>query len=91
MSTLRRIAEIPTGSWTKWLVVGFWVAVLAVAYPLSGKLKGAEKNNTAQWVPAAPASAAPWPGSLISASTLLNGRSTGRMTEASPPGIVANP
>jgi putative drug exporter of the RND superfamily len=52
MSTLRRIAEIPAGSWTKWLVVGFWVAVIAVAYPLSGKLKGAEKNDTSQWVPA---------------------------------------
>ena len=54
MSTLRRIAEIPAGSWTKWLVVGFWVAVLAVAAPvmLSGKLKGVEKNDTSQWVPA---------------------------------------
>jgi RND superfamily putative drug exporter len=52
MSTLRKIAEIPAGSWTKWLVVGFWVAVLAVALPLSLKLKGAEKNDTSQWVPA---------------------------------------
>jgi len=52
MSTLRKIAEIPAGSWTKWLVVGFWVAVLAVAFPLSTKLKGAEKNDTSQWVPA---------------------------------------
>ena len=52
MSTLRRIAEIPTGSWTKWLVVGFWVVVLVVAFPLSKKLNGAEKNDTSQWVPA---------------------------------------
>src|SRR5262252_7639780 len=52
MSTLRKIAEIPAGSWTKWLVVGLWVAVLAVAFPLSLKLKGAEKNDTSQWVPA---------------------------------------
>ena len=35
----RRIAEIPAGSWTKWLVMGFWVVVVAVAFPLSGKLK----------------------------------------------------
>ena len=41
----RRLAEIPAGSWTKWLVVGFWVAVIVVAYPLAGKLTGAEKNN----------------------------------------------
>ena len=33
MSRLRRIAEIPAGSWTKWLVVGFWVVVLVVAFP----------------------------------------------------------
>src|SRR5215467_8386530 len=52
MSTLRKIAEIPAGSWTKWLVVGFWVAVLAVACPLAVKLKHAEKNDTSQWVPA---------------------------------------
>ena len=52
MSTLRKMAEIPAGSWTKWLVVGFWVAVLAVASPLAIKLKGAEKNDTSQWVPA---------------------------------------
>ena len=26
MSRLRTIAAIPAGSWTKWVVVGFWVA-----------------------------------------------------------------
>ena len=45
MSRLRRIAEIPAGSWTKWVVVGFWVVVLVVAFPLSKKLTGAEKND----------------------------------------------
>jgi RND superfamily putative drug exporter len=52
VSTLRKIAEIPAGSRTKWLVVGFWVVVLAAALPLAIKLKGAERNDTAQWVPA---------------------------------------
>jgi RND superfamily putative drug exporter len=33
-------------------VVGFWVVVLVVAFPLSKKLNGAEKNDTSQWVPA---------------------------------------
>jgi hypothetical protein len=32
--------EIPAGSWTKWLVVGFWV--VAVPHPLSTKLTGGE-------------------------------------------------
>jgi hypothetical protein len=38
MSTLRKIAEIPAGSWTKWVVVGFWLVVLVIALPLSSKL-----------------------------------------------------
>jgi len=48
----RRLAEIPAGRWTKWLVVGFWVVVVAVAYPLAGKLTHAEKNNASSWLPA---------------------------------------
>src|SRR6266487_4431336 len=52
MSRARRIAEIPAGSWTKWLVVGFWVVVLVVAFPLSAKLTGAEKNDASAWLPA---------------------------------------
>jgi putative drug exporter of the RND superfamily len=51
MSRLSKIAEIPAGSWTKWVVVGFWVVVLVVALPLSSKLTGAEKNDTKYWLP----------------------------------------
>jgi RND superfamily putative drug exporter len=52
MSTLRRIAEIPAGSWTKWIVVGLWLVVVVVAYPLQAKLNGAEKNDASAWLPA---------------------------------------
>ena len=52
MSRLGKIAEIPAGSWTKWVVVGFWVAVLVVMFPLSTKLMGAEKNDAKAWLPA---------------------------------------
>src|SRR5262245_23269157 len=52
MSTGRRLAEIPAGSWTKWVVVGFWVVVLVVAAPLSSKLTNAEKNDAKAWLPA---------------------------------------
>jgi putative drug exporter of the RND superfamily len=52
MSRLRRIAEIPAGKWTKWLVVGFWLVVVVVAFPLSNKLMGAEKNDASAWLPA---------------------------------------
>ena len=52
MSRLRRIAEIPSGTWTKWVVVGFWIAVLVIAFPLSARLTGAEKNDAKAWLPA---------------------------------------
>jgi putative drug exporter of the RND superfamily len=52
VSRLARIAEIPAGSWTKWLVVGLWLVVVVVAFPLSGKLMGAEKNDASAWLPA---------------------------------------
>ena len=51
MSRLRTIAAIPAGSWTKWAVVGFWLVVLVVAYPLQSKLTGAEKNDTSSYLP----------------------------------------
>src|SRR5215475_8361555 len=52
MSRLRRLTEIPAGSWTKWVVVGFWLVVLVIALPLSSKLTGAEKNDASAWLPA---------------------------------------
>src|SRR6516164_3216446 len=48
----RRLAEIPAGSWTKWLVVGFWVVVFVLLYPSSKQLTHAEKNDTKQWLAA---------------------------------------
>ena len=51
MSTLRKIAEIPAGRWTKWLVVGIWLVVIVLAFPLSSKLTGAEKNDASAWLP----------------------------------------
>jgi RND superfamily putative drug exporter len=52
MSVVSKIAGIPAGSRTKWLVIGFWVIVVALAGPLSGKLTGAEKNDASAWLPA---------------------------------------
>jgi RND superfamily putative drug exporter len=53
----RRLAEIPAGSWTKWLVVGFWVVVLVFLFPSSLKLKHAEQNDAKQWLAASAESA----------------------------------
>jgi putative drug exporter of the RND superfamily len=52
MNGVKKLAEIPAGSWTKWVVLGFWVVVLVVALPLSSKLMGAEKNDASAWLPA---------------------------------------
>jgi putative drug exporter of the RND superfamily len=47
----RRIASLPGGRRTKWLVLVFWVAVVAVAGPLSAKLNSAQKNDASEWLP----------------------------------------
>jgi RND superfamily putative drug exporter len=52
MSVLRGIAVFPAGRRAKWLVLVFWLVIVAVAGPLSGKLMGAEKNDTSAWLPA---------------------------------------
>src|ERR1700745_1901619 len=42
---------IPSVRWTKWLVLVFWLVIVALAGPLSGKLTGAEKNDAQSWLP----------------------------------------
>jgi putative drug exporter of the RND superfamily len=51
MSVLRGVTLIPAGRRAKWAVLVFWLVLVAVAGPLSGKLMGAEKNDTSSWLP----------------------------------------
>src|SRR5215510_6552817 len=51
MAVLRAIAYAPAGRRTKWLVLVFWLVIVALAGPLSGKLNGAEKNDASSWLP----------------------------------------
>jgi RND superfamily putative drug exporter len=51
MSGARRIAALPCGRWTKWVVLAFWIAVFAVAGPLAGKLNSAQQNDSSAWLP----------------------------------------
>ena len=51
MNGAGRLAKLPCGRVAKWIVLVFWVLVLAVAGPLAGKLTGAEKNDAASWLP----------------------------------------
>jgi len=52
MRTARALLRVPGGRRTKWLVVVFWLVVVAAAGPLAGKLTGAEKNDASAWLPA---------------------------------------
>src|SRR4029450_4855196 len=51
MSWARRIAGLPCGRWSKWVVLVFWIAVFAVAGPLAGKLNSAQQNDSSGWLP----------------------------------------
>jgi putative drug exporter of the RND superfamily len=51
MSKATTVVGIPAGRRTKWLVLVFWLVVVAVAGPMSGKLMGAEKNDASAWLP----------------------------------------
>ena len=51
MGVLRAVAYAPAGRRTKWLVLVFWLVLVAVLGPLSGKLMGAEKNDASAWLP----------------------------------------
>ena len=47
-----RIAALPSGRRTKYVVLVFWVIVLALTGSLAGKLMGAEKNDASAYLPA---------------------------------------
>jgi len=47
----RSAASLVTGRRTKFLVLVFWLIVVGLAGPLAGKLTGAQKNDTASWLP----------------------------------------
>jgi RND superfamily putative drug exporter len=53
MNIVRALARVPSGRRTKWLVLVFWLLVVAGLGPLAGKLTNAEKNNASAWLPAA--------------------------------------
>jgi RND superfamily putative drug exporter len=46
-----RIAAIPSGRRTKWLVVAGWLAVIAVATIVAGRIGDVETNDERNWLP----------------------------------------
>jgi putative drug exporter of the RND superfamily len=51
MGGVRGVVGVPGGRRTKWVVLGFWVVVFAVAGPLAGKLNSAQQNDASSWLP----------------------------------------
>jgi putative drug exporter of the RND superfamily len=47
----RSVANVIAGRWIKYVFIVFWLAVIALAGPLSGKLTGVEKNDAKSWLP----------------------------------------
>src|ERR1700728_2041166 len=52
MNRARAIITFASGRRAKWGVVVFWLIIVALAGPLSGKLMSAEKNDASSWLPA---------------------------------------
>ncbi|HEX5497258.1 MAG TPA: MMPL family transporter [Mycobacteriales bacterium] len=51
MDRVGRVFAFACGRRSKWLVLALWVAALAVAGPMAGKLTGAENNDASTWLP----------------------------------------
>jgi len=51
MSDVGRLAKLPCGRRAKWVVLVLWIAAVAVAFPLSSKLTGAQDNDASAWLP----------------------------------------
>jgi len=45
------MAKLVCGRWSKWVVLGLWVVVLAIAGPMAGKLTDVQQNDNAAWLP----------------------------------------
>ncbi len=51
MDTAGRLARLPSGRWSKWLVVVFWLGVLVVALAPAQHLSDVQQNNIDAWLP----------------------------------------
>jgi putative drug exporter of the RND superfamily len=51
MGGVRRLAGIPGGRRTKWLVLAFWVVVFGFAGQYASKLNSAQQNDSSAWLP----------------------------------------
>src|SRR5262245_12672834 len=50
-SGVGRLAKLPSGKVTKWVIVGVWILVAGLAMGPSMSLTGAQKNDASSWLP----------------------------------------
>jgi RND superfamily putative drug exporter len=51
MSPSAKLAALPCGRRSKWVVLVVWLVLLVAAVPLAGRLTGAENNEATSWLP----------------------------------------
>jgi len=51
LSPTQRLAALPCGRRSKWVVLGLWLALVLVCGPLASRLMGAEDNQASSWLP----------------------------------------
>ncbi|MEV6284635.1 MMPL family transporter [Kribbella sp. NPDC051770] len=51
MSGTGRLAALPCGKVSKWVVLVLWIAAIAVSFGPAGKLTGAQDNDAVSWLP----------------------------------------
>ncbi|MEV6412812.1 MMPL family transporter [Kribbella sp. NPDC051718] len=51
MAGTGRLAALPCGKVSKWIVLGLWIVAVAVCFSPAGKLTGAQDNDAVSWLP----------------------------------------
>ncbi|WP_067457368.1 MMPL family transporter [Actinomadura macra] len=51
MTGANRFSSLPCGRRSKYIVLGIWIVILAIAVPMAGKLTGAQTNEASAWLP----------------------------------------
>ena len=46
-----RLAALPCGKVSKWIVLALWIVAVAVCFSPAGKLTGAQENDAVSWLP----------------------------------------
>jgi RND superfamily putative drug exporter len=51
MGAVGRLAAVPCGKVSKWIVLALWIVAVAVSFGPAGKLTGAQDNDAVSWLP----------------------------------------